>query len=105
MQTFDITPTPAACRQIARLFRAQQARSEDMIGRASRALDALEELGDDEIGPWDRALLAAAFAALGEGEAARVARMRDGLDALGPDADTATSTEEHEEGSADAAHA
>jgi len=84
MDTIDITPTPAVCRQIARLFRAQQARSEDMIERASRALDALEELGDDEIGPWGRALLAAAFETLGEGENACVARLRDGLDALGP---------------------
>ncbi len=100
MQTVDITPTPAACRRIARLFHAQQAQSEDMIERASRALDALEELGDDETGPWDRALLAAAFEALGEGEGARVARMQDGLDALGPDA----AEEDHEE-AADAARA
>jgi len=106
MRTIDITPTPTACRQIARLFRAQQARSEDMIERASRALDALEERGDDEIGPWDRALLAAAFEALGEGEGARVVSMRDGLAALGPNANTTTSREDHEdheEGSADAA--
>ena len=102
MDTIDITPTPAACRQIARLFRAQQVRSEDMIERASRALDALEGLGDSAIGPWDRALLAAAFAALGEGEGARVARMRDSLDALGP---YATVEEDHEEGSDDATHA
>jgi len=105
MQTVDITPAPAACRQIARLFRAQQAQSEDLIERASRALDALDGLDDSEIGPWDRALLAAAFEALGEGEGARVARMRDGLDALGPDADTAaTAEEDHEEGADDAAH-
>ncbi len=89
MQTVDITPTPAACRQIARLFRAQQARSEDMIERATRALDALEELGDDEIGPWDRALLAAAFDALGEGEGARVLTLREGVEALGPYTDAA----------------
>jgi len=105
MQTVDITPTPAVCRQIARLFRAQQIQSEALIERASRALDTLDGLDDREIGPWDRALLAAAFEALGEGEGARVARLRDGLDALGPYADTATSTEEHEEGSDDAAHA
>jgi len=64
MQTIDITPTPEACRQIALLFRAQQAHSEALIARATRALDA-----------------------------------------LGPYADTATSTEEHEEGADDAAHA
>ncbi len=102
MQTVDITPTQAACRQIARLFRAQQPRSEDLIERASRALDALEERGDDEIGPWDRAVLAAAFEALGEGEGARVVSMRDGLAALGPDA-AEEDHEDHEEGSADAA--
>jgi len=106
MQTVDITPTPAACRQIARLFRAQQAHSEALIARAARALDALDGLDDRAIGPWDRALLAAAFEALGEGEGARVARMRDGLDALGPDAATAaTAEEDHEEGADDAAHA
>jgi len=106
MDTVDITPTPAACRQIACLFRAQQVQSEALIARAARALDALDGLDDREIGPWDRALLAAAFAALGEGEGARVARLRDGLDALEPDADTAaTAEEDHEEGSDDAAHA
>jgi len=96
MQTIDITPTPAACRQIARLFRAQQAQSVEMIERASRALDTLEGLDDSAIGPWDRALLIAAFEALGEGERARACRMQDGLDALGPAAaaDAATDTEE-----------
>ncbi len=64
MDTVDITPTSAACRQIARLFRAQQVQSEALIERAARALDALDGLDDREIGPWDRALLAAAFAAL-----------------------------------------
>ncbi len=102
MQAVDIIPTLAACRQIARLFRAQQAQSEALIDRASRALDALDGLDDREIGPWDRALLTAAFEALGEGEGARVARMRDGLAALGPDA---ISEEDHEEGADDAAHA
>jgi len=105
MQTVDITQTPTMCRQIARLFRAQQVHSEVLIERAARALDALDGLDDSEIGPWDRALLAAAFEALGEGEGARVARLRDGLDALGPDADTTTTEEDHEEGADDAAHA
>jgi hypothetical protein len=81
MDTVDITPTPEACRQIAHLFRAQQTHSEEM---AARARDALDGLDDGEIGPWDRALLAAAFAALGDGERARVTHMREGLDALGP---------------------
>ncbi len=96
MQTVDITPTPMACRQIARLFRAQHALSEGMVEWASRSLDVLEGLDDDEIGPWDRALLAAAFEALGAGERSRACRMRDGLAALGPaaDADAATDREE-----------
>ncbi len=105
MRTVDITPTPAACRQIARLFRAQQARSEDMIERASRALDALEGLGDDEIGPWDRALLAAAFDSLGESERARVVSMQDGLAALGAAALGPAAAEEDHEEAADAARA
>ncbi len=105
MQTIDITPTPAACRQITRLFRAQQVHSEALIEQAAAALDALDGLNDSAIGPWERALLAAAFEALGEGEGARVARLRDGLDVLGPYAATATSTEEHEEGADDAAYA
>jgi hypothetical protein len=104
MQTVDTTPTPEAYRQIARLFRAQQAQSLEMIERASRALDALEGLDDSEIGPWDRALLAAAFEALGEGERARVCHIRDGLDALGPDADADEDhDEDHEETPHDAA--
>jgi hypothetical protein len=71
-----------------------------MIERAARALDVLEGRDDDDddgIGFWDRALLAAAFEALGEGERARVAYMRKGLDALGPYADDAD-----QEGSDDA---
>jgi len=102
MDTFDLTPTPAACRQIARLFRARQAEAEEMIERASRALDALDALGDDEIGPWDRALLAAAFEALGEGERSRARHMQDGLDALGPYAN-ADAKEKREEDPDDAA--
>ncbi len=35
MQIVDITTTPAACRQIARLFRTQKAHSVEMIERAS----------------------------------------------------------------------
>jgi len=101
MQTIDITPTPAACRQIARLFRAQQAHSEETIERASRALDVLEGLDDSAIGPWDRLLLAAAFEALGEGERARVCHMRAGLNALGPDANA---DEDHKETPPDAAY-
>jgi len=64
MDTIDIMPTPEACRQIARLFRAQQARSEEMAVCAERARDALDDRADDEISPWDRVLLAAAFEAL-----------------------------------------
>jgi len=100
----DIITTPEACCQIARLLHAQQAHVEEMAERAERALDTLDGLDDDEIGPWDRALLAAAFEALGDGERARVAHMRDGLDALGPYADTADEDEDAEEGPRDAPH-
>ncbi len=84
MDTVDITPTPEACRQIARIFRARKTQSEEMVERASRALAALDGLDDEEIGPWDRALLGAAFEALGESERSRAHHMREGLDALGP---------------------
>jgi len=82
----DITMTPEACCQIARLLHAQQAHAEEMAERAERALDTLDGLDDDEIGPWDRALLAAAF------------------EALGPYADTADEDEDAEEGPRDAPH-
>ncbi len=36
MDRIDITPTPEACRQIARLFRAQQADAEALAARAAR---------------------------------------------------------------------
>jgi len=84
MDTVDITPTPEACRQIARLFRARQADAEAL---AARALDALDTTDDDALAPWGRDLLAVAFAALYEAEGARVSKMREGLEALGPYAD------------------
>jgi len=81
MDTVDITPTPEVCRQIARLFKAQQADAEALAARAAQALDALD---DAALAPWGRALLAAAFAALHDAERARVRHMGDGLEALGP---------------------
>ncbi len=87
MNTVDITPTPEACRQIARLFRVQQADAEALAVRAARALDDLDGCADVDLAPWDRALLAAAFAALSEAEDARAVKMREGLEALGPYAD------------------
>ena len=87
MDYIDITPTPEACRQIARLFRAQQADAEALAARAARALDDLDGRAAADLGPWDRALLAAAFAALYEAEGTRVLTLREGLEALGPYAD------------------
>ena len=84
MDRIDITPTPEACRQIARLFRARQADAEALSARAARALDAIDAIDDNALAPWDRALLAAAFAALSEAEGARVLTMREGVEALGP---------------------
>ncbi len=98
MDTVDITPTPEACRQIARLFRARQADAEVLAARAARALDDLDGRADAALAPWDRALLAAAFAALSEAEGARVLTMREGVEALGPYADA-----DDGEGSDDAA--
>jgi len=98
MDTVDITPTPEACRQIARLFRAQKANAEALASRAACALEALDGTNDDALAPWGRALLAAAFAALHDAESARVRHMDEGLDALGPYADAADG-----EGSDDAA--
>ena len=88
MDTVDITPTPAACRQIARLFTAQRADAEALAARAACALDALDATDDDALVPWGRALLTAAFAALHEAERARVRHMDEGLEALGPYART-----------------
>ncbi len=85
MDTVDITPTPDACRQIARLFKAQQADAEALAARAAQALATLDAINDDALTPWDRALLAAAFAALHDAERARVRHMDEGLEALGPD--------------------
>ncbi len=98
MDRIDITPTPEACRQIARLFRAQQADAEALAARAARALDDLDGRADADLAPWDRALLAAAFDALYEAESARILKMREGLEALGPYADA-----DDGEGSDDAA--
>ena len=52
MDTVDITPTPEACRQIARLFRAQRADAEALAARALDALDALDGTADDALAPW-----------------------------------------------------
>ena len=84
MDTVDITPTPEACRQIARLFRAQKADAAALASRALDALDALDAIDDDALAPWGRALLAAAFAALHAAERARVRHMDEGLEAVGP---------------------
>ena len=100
MDTIDITPTPAACRQIARLFAAQKADAEALAARAAHALDALDTTDDDALAPWSRDLLTAAFAALHDTARARVWHMDDGLEALGP---YATGGDGTGEGSDDAA--
>ncbi len=87
MDRIDITPTPEACRQIARLFMAQRADAEALAARAARALDDLDATDDDVLAPWGRSLLAAAFAALHDAERARVRHMDEGVEALGPYAD------------------
>jgi len=90
MDRIDITPTPEACRQIARLFIAQRADAEALAARAARAARALDDLDttdDDALAPWGRGLLAAAFAALYDAESARVRHMDEGVEALGPYAD------------------
>jgi len=87
MDSVDITPTPAACRQIAPLFRAQRADAEALAARAAQALATLDATDDDALAPWDRALLAAAFEALHDAERARVRHMDEGLEALGPSAE------------------
>ncbi len=87
MDIVDITPTPEACHQIARLFRAQRADAEALAARAAQALDSLDTLDDDALAPWGRSLLAAAFEALYEDVSARVRHMDEGLGALVPYAD------------------
>jgi len=87
MAAFDIMPTPLACREIARVFRAQKAQSEDLARRAVQALAHLDEHPDGHLAPWGRELLTAAFEALAAIGEARAAHMQEGLDALGPDAD------------------
>ncbi len=84
MNTVDITPTPAACRQIARLFRAQKADAEALATRVAQALDTLDATNDNALTPWGRVLLAAAFEALHDAKRARVRNMDEGLEALGP---------------------
>lgn len=83
----DMTPTPEACRQMARLCAGQQASAEALATRAEQALDELDGLADSELGPWERELLTAAFEALYDAETARIGHMRDALDALGPYSD------------------
>jgi len=100
MQTVDITLTPEACRQIARLFAAQKADAEALAARAAQAVDDLDGRDDADLAPWGRALLAAAFAALHDAERARAQHMDEGLEALGPYAEADDGTGE---GSDDAA--
>jgi len=88
MNTVDITPTPAAYRQIATLFTAQKADAEALAARAALALDSLDDAAADALAPWGRDLLAAAFEALHDAESARVRHMDEGLEALGPYATT-----------------
>ncbi len=54
MDTVDITPTPEACRQIARLFTAQRADAEALAARAAQALAHLDEHPDGHLAPWGR---------------------------------------------------
>jgi len=87
MDRIDITPTPEACRQIARLFMSQRADAAALAARAAQALDSLDATDDDALAPWGRALLASAFEALHDAERARVRHMDEGVEALGPYAD------------------
>ena len=80
MDIVDITPTPAACRS----DRPPVPRAASGGGGPDRAVDALDGRTDAALAPWDRALLAAAFAALYDAEGTRVLTMREGLEALGP---------------------
>ncbi len=84
MDIVDIRLTATACRQIARLFRAQKADAETLAVRAAQALDVLDATDDNALAPWGRTLLVAAFEALYEDEHARVRHMDEGLGALGP---------------------
>ncbi len=99
MQEVDIKHAPEAYRQLARLFRARKAHSEDLARRAVQALDYLDEHPDGHLVPWGRALLTAAFEALAAIGEARAAHMQEGLDALGPAAN-----EDREEDSDDATY-
>jgi len=51
MNTVDITPTPEARCQIARLFRAQKADAKALASCAARALDALDATDDAALAP------------------------------------------------------
>ena len=78
--TTDVTP--AACRQLARLFRARQLQSEEIARQAAQALAGIDARTDRALAPWGRDLLTAAFEALRDAEQERVRRIQDGLDAL-----------------------
>ncbi len=93
MDTVDITPTPEACRQIARLFRQQK----DLAARAAQALTDLDGCDAADLAPWGRAFLTAAFEALYEDEGARIRHMDEALDALGPYVHAGDSEEDHED--------
>jgi len=82
--TLNQRPTPAA-RSPACSRRDKRTRRR--WPRAAQALATLDATDDDALAPWDRVLLAAAFAALHDAERARVRHMDEGLEALGPYAD------------------
>ncbi len=84
MSSVDITPTPEACQQIARLFRAQRRASAHLASLAAQARALLDGRTDADLAPWGRDLRAAAFEALHDAERARVRHMDEGLEALGP---------------------
>jgi len=83
MDTVDITPTPEACRQIARLFRAQKADAEALASCAARpGLPGRHRRCSP--GPLEPCPPRRRLAALHDAERARVRHMDEGLEAIAP---------------------